>query len=204
MARVEPRIALVGGAGALAGEALTWLLTKSGNRVVGAFPSFRELENALHAGPVNLQAAIVDADDPAAGPAAVARIRRALPDLKILLLCEVASPAVVRCAIDEHAEGVVLKSDPAEEVVLALRHVLDGRAVMPAGWQEASLQRNALLDALTAREREVLDLAALGMSNREIAARLVISANTVKFHLRTIYATLNVHNRVQATQVLSR
>jgi RNA polymerase sigma factor (sigma-70 family) len=75
---------------------------------------------------------------------------------------------------------------------------------MPAGWQEASLQRNALLDALTAREREVLDLAALGMSNREIAERLVISANTVKFHLRTIYATLNVHNRVQATQVLSR
>jgi DNA-binding NarL/FixJ family response regulator len=121
VAATEPKIAIVGGAGALSTEGLVWMLTKSGNRVVGAYPSFRALCIASRARELKLHAAIVDADDPAAGPAAVAEIRRAHPELKILLLCEVASPTVVRCAIDERAEGVVLKSDTVEEMILALR-----------------------------------------------------------------------------------
>lgn len=204
MARTEPRIAIVGGAGALSTEALVWMLTKSGNRVVGAYQSFRELSAASRARELKLQAAIVDADDPAAGPAAAAAIRRAHPELKILLLCDVASPAVVRCAIDERAEGVVLKSDTAEEMILALRHVLEGRAVMPVGWQAASLESEGEtpIESLSEREREVLDLAASGMSNKEIAKRLTISVNTVKFHLRTIYSRLGVRNRVEAMRAM--
>jgi len=180
------------------------MLTKSGNRVVGAFPSFRELDSVLAARRLNLHAVLVDAEDPAAGPPAVAKLRHAYPELKILLLCEVVSPAVVSCAIEKHVEGLVLQSDAVEEVVLALRHVLQGRAVMPVGWQAASLQPDAPLAALSEREREVLELAASGMSNKEIAERLVISSNTVKFHLRTIYSRLGVHNRVQAAQALQR
>jgi DNA-binding NarL/FixJ family response regulator len=194
----EPRIAIVGGAGTLATEALVWMLTKGGNRVVGAYPSYRALHVASRARALKLHAAIVDADDPAAGPAAVVQLRRAHPELKLLLLCEVASPTVIRCAIDERAEGVVLKSDTSEEAILALRHVLEGRAVMPVGWQAASLRLETPLAALSAREREVLDLAASGMSNKEIAERLTISVNTVKFHLRTVYSRLGVRNRVQA------
>jgi DNA-binding NarL/FixJ family response regulator len=200
----EPRIAIVGGAGTLATEALVWMLTKSGNRVVGAYPSFRQLRAASSARELKLHAAIVDADDPAAGPAAVVQLRRAHPELKILLLCEVASPTVVRCAIDEHAEGVVLKSDTSEEAILALRLVLEGRAVMPVGWQAASLRLETPLAALSSREREVLDLAASGMSNKEIAKRLTISINTVKFHLRTIYSRLGVRNRVEAMRATGR
>lgn len=198
MAVPEPRIAIVGGAGTLATEALVWMLTKGGNRVVGAYPSYRALHVASRARALKLHAAIVDADDPAAGPAAVVQLRRAHPELKLLLLCEVASPTVIRCAIDERAEGVVLKSDTSEEAILALRHVLEGRAVMPVGWQAASLRLETPLAALSAREREVLDLAASGMSNKEIAERLTISVNTVKFHLRTVYSRLGVRNRVQA------
>jgi DNA-binding NarL/FixJ family response regulator len=204
MAAAEPRIAIVGGAGALATEALTWMLTKSGSSVVGAFSSFVEFERALAEGGPELDAVIVDGDDPAAGTAAVSKIRRAYPQLKILLLCAAVSRAVVSCAIDEHVEGLVLQSDAAEDVVLALRHVLEGRAVMPAGWQVASLERNSLLATLSVREREVLELAAAGMSNKEIAELLVISLNTVKFHLRTIYSRLGVRNRVQATQAVCR
>jgi DNA-binding NarL/FixJ family response regulator len=165
---------------------------------VGAYPSYRALHVASRARALKLHAAIVDADDPAAGPAAVVQLRRAHPELKLLLLCEVASPTVIRCAIDERAEGVVLKSDTSEEAILALRHVLEGRAVMPVGWQAASLRLETPLAALSAREREVLDLAASGMSNKEIAERLTISVNTVKFHLRTVYSRLGVRNRVQA------
>jgi len=192
----------VGGAGALATEALAWTLTKSGNRVVGSYASCRELGRVARADELNLQAAIVYTDDPEAGPEAVAEIKRALPQLKILLLCEVATSAVVRCAIDEQAEGVVLTSDSVEEMILALRHVLEGRAVMPVGWQAVSLQQESPLTALSAREHEVLDLLAAGMSNKEIARHLTISSNTVKFHLRTIYAKLGVCNRVQAMQAV--
>jgi DNA-binding NarL/FixJ family response regulator len=204
VAAVEPRIAIVGGGGALAAEALTWALAGSGNRVVGAYPSANELVAAIRAEDLDLTAAIVYADEAVSAPAAVAEIRRAGPELKILLICDAASLAMVRTAINERAEGVVLTSDTTEELILALRHVLEGRAVMPAGWQAATFEPNTLLETLSAREREVLDLVAAGMSNREIAERLMISLNTVKFHLRMVYSQLGAHNRVQATQMMSR
>ena len=195
----------MGSAGALATEALTWTLAKSGNHVVGVYPNVRELGPALGAGHQTLQAVIVDADEQAGRLTAVADIRHAYPELKILVLCDAVSAAVIHCAINEHADGVVLKSESIEDVVLALRHVLAGRAVMPAGWQAASLEPepNVPLAALSAREREVLELVTAGMSNEEIAKRLVISSNTVKFHLRTIYSRLGVNNRVQAARLAS-
>ena len=204
MRAADPRIAIVGVVGALATEALAWIITKSGNHVVGVYSTAHELDSVLRAGPQELQAAIIDADEQTAGLGAVAEIRCRYPELKILLLCEVATPAVVRCAIEEHAEGVVLKSETVEDMVLALRHVLAGRAVMPAGWQAASVESEPgpiRAAALSVREREVLDLVTAGMSNEEVAKHLVISSNTVKFHLRMIYSRLGVHNRVEATRV---
>jgi DNA-binding NarL/FixJ family response regulator len=200
----DPRIAIVGVVGALATEALTWIITKNGNHVVGVYSTACELDTVLRTDPQELQAAIIDADVQTVGLEAVAEIRCRYPELKILLLCEVATPAVVRCAIEEHAEGVVLKSETVEDMVLALRHVLAGRAVMPAGWQAASVESEPgpiRAAALSVREREVLDLVTAGMSNEEVAKHLVISSNTVKFHLRMIYSRLGVHNRVEATRV---
>ncbi len=190
--------------GALATEALAWIITNNGNHVVGVYSTACELDSVLSSGRQELQAAIIDADEQTAGLEAVAEIRCRYPELKILLLCEVATPAVVRCAMEEHAEGVVLKSETVEDMVLALRHVLAGRAVMPAGWQAASAESEPGLiraAALSVREREVLDLVTAGMSNEEVAKHLVISSNTVKFHLRMIYSRLGVHNRVEATRV---
>jgi DNA-binding NarL/FixJ family response regulator len=56
---------------------------------------------------------------------------------------------------------------------------------------------------LSPRQREVLQLLSLGMDNDQIAARLCLSRNTVKFHVRTIYAHLGVHNRVEAARALA-
>jgi DNA-binding NarL/FixJ family response regulator len=203
VAAVEAGIAIVGGAGAFVTDALTWLLTESGSRVVGSYRDFATLEAALRDGAQAPDVAVVDAEDPGAGPPAVSALRRAYPDLKILLLCELVSPALVGCVIDEHVDGVVLKADAPAEMIVALRHVLEGRAVMPRGWHEASLEREAVVRVLSTREREVLELAAAGLSNKEIAERLVISINTVKFHLRGIYCSLGVHNRVQASRAMS-
>lgn len=174
--------------------------------MVGVYSTVRELDSVLRAGRQGLQAVIVDADEQMVGLAAVAEIRCGYPELKILLLCEAATPAVVRCAIEQRADGVVLKSETVEDMVLALRHVLAGRSVMPVGWQAASLEPESgaiSAAALSAREREVLDLVTAGMSNEEVAKRLVISSNTVKFHLRMIYSRLGVHNRVEATRARS-
>ncbi len=204
MAAPDPRIAIVGGAETLVAEALAWMLTKGGCRVIGVYPSWREFGVAMRTTRLRLQAAIVYTDDPATGPETVTEIKLAYPDLKILLLCEFATPTVVRCAIEERAEGVVLTSDTVEETILALRNVLEGRAVMPAGWQSASAQADDPLATLSAREREILALLASGMSNKQIASHLTISSNTVKFHLRTIYSKLGVHNRVQAMQTIGQ
>jgi DNA-binding NarL/FixJ family response regulator len=204
VANADAGIAIVGGAGALVTDALAWMLTSSGSRVLGCYGDVGALERALRGVAQTLHLAVVDAEDPAAGPAAVAALRQAYPDLKILLLCEAVSPALVCCVSEEEVDGVVLKSDTPEEMILALHHLLEGRAVMPAGWYGALLEREKVVRVLSAREREVLDLAAAGLSNKEIAERLVISPNTVKFHLRGIYNVLGVRNRLQASQAMSQ
>jgi len=57
-----------------------------------------------------------------------------------------------------------------------------------------------LPDPLTARENEVLQMIALGLANKQIAARLYISEHTVKFHLSSLYAKLNVSSRTEAVR----
>jgi DNA-binding NarL/FixJ family response regulator len=196
-------VAIVGGVGTFFTEALACMLAESGSRVLGAYPNPAELQAEAIANSTEVQVVVIDADDPAAGVAMVSELRCGHRELKILLLCERLTPPVARCAMEEHVEGVVLKSDSVEEVIVAFRHILDGRAVMPAGWQAAALQSERdPIDSLSTREREVLELAAGGMRNWEIAERLMISTNTVKFHLRTIYRRLGVRNRVQAMQAV--
>jgi DNA-binding NarL/FixJ family response regulator len=195
---------MLGGIGTFATEALTWMLTEGGSRVMGVYGTPRELREDLSVASVEPQALFIDADDGACGIAVLPEVRRAHPELKILLLCEAVTAAIVRGAIEERVEGVVLKSDSVDEVIQALRHVLDGRSVMPVGWQAISLEPESAtpLESLSEREREVLELAAAGMRNREIAERLMISPNTVKFHLRSIYSHLGVRNRIQAARAV--
>ncbi|HEY2767334.1 MAG TPA: response regulator transcription factor [Solirubrobacteraceae bacterium] len=185
--------------GAFATEALALMLVQSGSRVVGVYADPRSMCRDLDARIAEIQVALLDADDRACGVAAVADLRRAHPRLKILVLCDALTPSLMRCAIEERIEGVVLKSDTVEDVIVALAHVSSGRSVMPAGWQAVPAESDRdPIETLSTREREVLELAAAGLQNREIAERLMISSNTVKFHLRAIYARLGVRNRVQA------
>ena len=199
-----PLVALLGGIEALATEALAWMLTESGSRILGVYATPRELREDLAAGGGEPQVLLIDADDSACGVGVLAEVRRRHPKMRILLLCEAVTPAIVRVTITEEVEGLVLKSDSVEEVITAFHHVLEGRSVMPCGWQAVPLEPAGAspLDALSVREREVLELAVGGMRNREIAERLMISSNTVKFHLRAIYSHLGVHSRIQAAHAI--
>lgn len=190
-----PRVALVGGA-KLSTESLSWLLSGDGNLVVGAYPNAASLLSSSAPPDVVL----IDGDDPEAGVTAVSEIRLRHPQLSLVLLLSAITPAAIRAAIDEPIQAVVLKTDSSESVLSALRHVLSGRSVLPAGWQQAL--ESDLLGGLSPREREILELVAAGMTNEEIGKQLFISVNTVKFHLRAVYTRLGVRNRVEAMRAL--
>jgi DNA-binding NarL/FixJ family response regulator len=193
--RSEPSVALLGAADTLSGEALLCMLATSPYRVLGAFPSVEGLERRLAEERGVLDVAMVSAD--ADGDATmVAALRQALPETKLLLLCDGLTRAVIRCASLHSAEGVALTSETPAEVLDSLRNVIEGRSVMPAGWH-AAVEGDG---RLSERERQVLELVCEGLSNRDIADSLVVSPNTVKFHLRSIYAKLGVQNRVQAAR----
>jgi DNA-binding NarL/FixJ family response regulator len=133
----------------------------------------------------------------------LADIRDAAPRTRILLLADELDRASVRAARDEDVDGLVLKSASAAELSSAVRQVAAGSQVFPDGFLAAVRGVDVGPEALSARQREVLELLADGLSNECIAERLVISTNTVRFHVREIYHRLNVHNRVQAARVLA-
>ncbi|MDP8948194.1 MAG: response regulator transcription factor [Actinomycetota bacterium] len=99
--------------------------------------------------------------------------------------------------------GVVPSDAPPEELAAATVAVAQGLIVLPKPLTEQLLQGPAapveeLSEPLTAREREVLELLGRGLSNRLIARELHISEHTVKFHISSLYAKLEVNNRAEA------
>ena len=98
--------------------------------------------------------------------------------------------------------GVVLKSRGAAELVEVIERVVTGERV---GLDLVSRGRNqGPPSELSIREREVLALVALGMSNREVAAELYLSVDTVKTYVKRLYTKMGVRNRTQAALRASR
>jgi two-component system, NarL family, response regulator LiaR len=189
----------------LLAEALGRLLDDLGVLVVGsACDSTALLE---HLPETEADVVLLDSGfDPVAGPLVVlGHIRAAAPDLRIVVLAEALDEMLSIAAREGDLDGVVLAGTAGVELVAAIAQVVAGHAVFPAGWlrqvQEAAAT-NPLVQ-LSPRQREVLHLLSLGMDNDQIAERLYISRNTVKFHVRTIYGRLGVHNRVEAARVLA-
>jgi DNA-binding NarL/FixJ family response regulator len=120
---------------------------------------------------------------------------------RVVLLCRTACEEVVRCAIDYRASGVLLKSYSTEDILAALAYTATGRTVLPAGWQQLLPAQRAGEASLSPRHRQILALIAAGRRNEEIALDLDLSPNTIKFHIRALYARLGVRNRVEAANL---
>jgi DNA-binding NarL/FixJ family response regulator len=134
----------------------------------------------------------------------VPALRTQLPSVKIVLVAEVLEPELVNYVLDNALGGLVLTDSPAPDIATCLDHVAHGRAVLPPGWQNAlAAGRNKPVDQLSHRQLQVLQLLADGYSYEEIAARLFISLNTVKFHVRSIFLKLGVRNRMAAARLLA-
>jgi DNA-binding NarL/FixJ family response regulator len=141
------------------------------------------------------------------GLEATRRIIAADPGARILVLTTFDLDEYVYEALRAGASGFVLKDDPPEQLIAAVRTVAAGDALLsPAVTkrvirQFTRVQRPAPpqgFEELTARERDIFRLIAGGLSNAEIANALFIGETTVKTHITHIFQKLEVRDRVQA------
>ncbi len=124
------------------------------------------------------------------------KLRRRQPEVRAIARLRAATPARVRDAMQAGARGCVTEADPPETLLEAIRAVAAGRSSFP--YVDFEMLRSDPFERLTARERDVLGALAQGWTNDQISARLGISPNTVKHHLKVLFSKLDVPNRAAA------
>ena len=134
------------------------------------------------------------------GVEATQQIIAEFPDARVLALTTYQGDADVATALDAGARGYLLKHMLMTEVIAAIRAVTRGEWVIPP-IVAASLARHHASEHLTARELEVVELMAQGLSNKEIASAIGRTDETVKIHLKGVFAKLKVTTRTEAIRV---
>ncbi|MCZ7567725.1 MAG: response regulator transcription factor [Ardenticatenaceae bacterium] len=137
------------------------------------------------------------------GLAATRQLRATLPETQVLVLTMHEGDEFFFRVLQAGASGYVLKGASSDELLSGIRAVYQGgvylyptmaRKLMSDYLSRLSSEQEGY-DELTSREREVLTLIAEGLTTREIAERLVISANTVQTHRQNVMDKLDLHNR---------
>ncbi len=135
----------------------------------------------------------------------VARLKELLPSVKAIMVTVYEDPDRIFRALRSGASGYLLKRSTPEEVLNAMREVQQGGGAMSGeiarkviGYFREQTTAKAEVDELTPREREVLELVVLGLSNKEIAERLSLTVEAIRWHLKHIYQKLHVHSRTEA------
>lgn len=131
---------------------------------------------------------------------AIRVIRAEFPKARIIVLTTYVGDVQALDALKAGAAGYLAKSSLRKELLDTIRTVHAGRSHLTPAVASA-IAMHAIDDALSSREVNVLRLVAAGKSNKEIAGRLVISDDTVKAHLKNIFAKLAVGDRTLAVTV---
>lgn len=141
--------------------------------------------------------------DPETTLARIREIRTAVPSAAVFALTLSPSTAWLDALFGAGAAGVVSKATPPGALTTLIRETLEGRVLSlhkPAGAHSSADSSTVRSGLLSARELEVLRLVAAGSTNGEIAGKLWITEQTVKFHLSNIYRKLDVGNRTEASR----
>lgn len=186
-------------------DGLRPLLADAGIEVIGEAQDGAALLQLLDADAPDV--VLLDLSMPGmSGLDALAELRRIAPRTRVVVLTMHDEPGFVRRAVELGASGYLLKNAGREELLRALTHVASGEAYLQ-GEITASLFQQISGDeptrpfALSPREREVLQLAAGGLENKEIAAALGLSEATVKGYLKSAFERLGAHSRAEAVAI---
>ena len=175
--------------------------------IVGEASTGRQaVERARRLGPdvVLMDVRMPDLD----GIQATAELARAAPDTKVVILTTFEQDDYVFRALRAGASGFLLKRTRPEELIAAVHTVAAGDSLLSPSVTRLVIDRmaqqplpelaaEAKLEELTRREREVLELIARGLSNREIATELFVEESTVRTHVKRIQMKLQLRDRVQ-------
>jgi RNA polymerase sigma factor (sigma-70 family) len=140
---------------------------------------------------------------------ATRQIKDVSPSTKVVIMTAHDEDRLLVEAVEAGASGFLGKDEAAEELLSAAKSAAEGEVLIDPGTltrllaqvaRERAEQRDAqnLLDDLTEREREILQLLAEGMRNDDIAQKLFISPQTVQTHVRNILGKLRVHSKLEA------
>lgn len=125
------------------------------------------------------------------------------PEVKIIITAMDGSQKWLHEVMQFNVQAVVPRDSDAETFVLALNAVARGMMFLPGDWLNSTELESRDIKALSARQREILQMLAAGESNKQIGRALNISTGTVKAHLESLYRRLDVKNRTQAAMMLN-
>ncbi len=143
------------------------------------------------------------------GPTAIEHIHTRFPDVNIVALTSFADDAFAQRALEAGAIGYLFKDVDEDELISAIRLADKGHGVVaPEAVQALTARSRAEEDAsaagLTEREQTTLDLVARGLTNPQIADRLMISISTVNFHVHNVLDKLGAKTRTEAVVIAAR
>ena len=176
-------------------------------QIIGEASTGREaVERSRRLGPdvVLMDVRMPDLD----GIAATSELTRAAPRVRVLILTTFEQDDYLFGALRAGASGFLVKRTRPEELIAAVHTIAAGESLLSPSVTRRVIDRmaqrptpdlgdQASLDELTPRERQVLELIAQGLSNREIATALVVEESTVRTHTKRVLMKLGLRDRVQ-------
>lgn len=131
------------------------------------------------------------------GVQATREVLRHVPETKVLILSMFSDDTYVSNSLDAGASGYMLKDAMENDLARAIRLVAEGGSYLSPGLKYTRLDDDREVQQLTPREKQVLQMIAQGKSNKEIAALLGLSVNTVSVHRANLMEKMNIHKAAE-------